>query len=134
MIAKEIRIRHIESRADAREAVDLISAFAFSKDMSKTERTKLVTAASELLTNMLRYGGSGTVRIEVLDRDGRSAVRLTFEDDGPGIADVDKAMTEGFSTGGSMGRGLSFARTLVDEFEIESSQGRGTVATILKWC
>ena len=100
---------------------------------SLTEQTKMVTAASELARNVLRYGGGGHAELEQLTRNGVKGVRVTFIDQGPGIADMDLAMTDGYTTGGGMGLGLSGARRLADEFDIESAPGKGTTVTITKW-
>ncbi len=96
-------------------------------------QTKLVTAASELARNTVNYGGGGTVRLETLERRGRRGLRLTFEDRGPGIPDVERAMEDGFSTGNGFGLGLGGARRLVDEYAIESWPGRGTRVTVASW-
>jgi serine/threonine-protein kinase RsbT len=98
-----------------------------------TEQTKMVTAASELARNVLRYGGGGHAELEQLRRNGRDGVRVTFFDEGPGIADLEQAMTDGFTTGGGMGLGLSGARRLADEFDIASTPGVGTTVSITKW-
>lgn len=98
-----------------------------------TEQTKMVTAASELARNVLRYGGGGHAELEQLQRGGRDGVRVTFVDEGPGIEDLEQAMTDGFTTGGGMGLGLSGARRLADEFDIVSIPGAGTTVTITKW-
>lgn len=100
---------------------------------SLIEQTKLVTAASELARNVLRYGGGGVAELEQISRNGMVGVRVTFIDQGPGIADLDLAMTDGYTTGGGMGLGLSGARRLADEFEIDSAPGKGTTVTIIKW-
>lgn len=98
-----------------------------------TEQTKMVTAASELARNVLRYGGGGHAELEQLTRGGRDGVRIAFIDHGPGIADMDLAMTEGYTSGGGMGLGLPGARRLADEFEIDSKPGAGTTVVITKW-
>ena len=100
---------------------------------SLTEQTKMVTAASELARNVLRYGGGGEAELEQLTRNGVHGVRATFIDQGPGIADLDLAMTDGYTSGGGMGLGLSGARRLTDEFEIDTAPGKGTAVTIIKW-
>jgi serine/threonine-protein kinase RsbT len=100
---------------------------------SLTEQTKMVTAASELARNVLRYGGGGRAELEQVQRDGCAGVRVTFIDNGPGIADLELAMTDGYTSGGGMGLGLSGARRLADEFEIASTPGQGTTVTITKW-
>lgn len=100
---------------------------------SLTDQTKMVTAASELARNVLRYGGGGHAQLEQLTRNGVHGVRATFIDSGPGIVDLDLALTDGYTTGGGMGLGLSGARRLADEFDIDSAPGKGTTVTITKW-
>jgi serine/threonine-protein kinase RsbT len=97
------------------------------------DQTKLVTAASELARNALEYGGGGTVLFEELHQGGRRGLRLTFEDAGPGIADLAQAMTDGFTTGGGLGLGLGGAKRLCNEFDIASKPGEGTRVTIARW-
>jgi serine/threonine-protein kinase RsbT len=106
---------------------------AVAAGFSLVDQTKIVTAASEVARNTVDYGGGGTLRIEVL-RDGiRRGVRLTFSDEGPGIPDVAKAMTDGYTTGGGLGLGLSGAKRLSNEFAITSSPGKGTTVTLARW-
>jgi serine/threonine-protein kinase RsbT len=90
------------------------------------DQTKLVTAASELARNALVYGGGGTVTLESSESGGRKTLRLIFEDEGPGIPDLDAALADGFSSGGGLGLGLSGSKRLVDEFEVASRPGEGT--------
>lgn len=97
------------------------------------DQTKIVTAASELARNALVHGGGGMMTIERLDEAGRMGLRLTFLDEGPGIADIEQAMREGFSTGTGLGLGLSGARKLMSEFQIESAPDRGTKVVITRW-
>ncbi|MCP8937528.1 anti-sigma regulatory factor [Alsobacter sp. SYSU M60028] len=97
------------------------------------DQTKIVTAASELARNTLDYGGGGEVRIEIVQNGGRRGVRLTFEDNGPGIADIELAMKDGYSSGKGLGLGLSGARRLSNEFSIESTPGVGTRIVIARW-
>jgi serine/threonine-protein kinase RsbT len=101
--------------------------------MSIVDQTKIVTAASELARNTLVYGGGGTVRLEHMEDGMRRCLRLTFEDHGPGIPDVDKALVDGFTTGGGLGIGLGGSRRLVDDFEICSVVGEGTRVTVTRW-
>jgi len=106
---------------------------AVAAGFSLVDQTKLVTAASEIGRNTVDYGGGGTLRILVL-RDGpRRGVRLTFADQGPGIADITLAMRDGYTTGGGLGLGLSGAKRLSNEFEVQSSPGCGTVVTLARW-
>jgi len=100
---------------------------------SLVEQTKMVTAASELARNVFVHGGGGTVRIEMLRNGVRQGLKLTFEDHGPGIADISLAMRDGYSTGGGLGLGLSGAKRLSGEFEISSAVGEGTRVTIARW-
>lgn len=97
------------------------------------EQTKIVTAASELARNMVDYGLGGTVLIEALEDGGRRGLRLTFEDQGPGIADIQQALRDGFTSGGGMGLGLGGARRLSNEFDIKSEPGKGTRVMIARW-
>lgn len=97
------------------------------------DQTKVVTAASELARNTVNYGGGGTVRLQILQDAGRKGLRLTFEDHGPGIPDIDMALRDGYSTGGGLGLGLSGAKRLSNEFEIHSKPGEGTRVTITRW-
>ncbi len=97
------------------------------------DQTKLVTAASEIARNTLDYGRGGDVRLGVLERGGKRGVRLIFEDQGPGIADVSEALRDGFTSGKGMGLGLGGTRRLMDEFEIASEVNKGTTVTITKW-
>ena len=97
------------------------------------DQTKLVTAASELARNTLIYGGGGSMGAELLDGGPRRGARLSFIDQGPGIADLAVALTDGYSSGRGMGLGLSGARRLVDEFELRTGVGEGTSVTVVKW-
>jgi serine/threonine-protein kinase RsbT len=97
------------------------------------EQTKIVTAASELARNTLQHGGGGRVTIDAVEDFGRRGIRLTFEDDGPGIPDVELAMRDGFTTAGGLGLGLSGARRLSNDFSIESTPGKGTRVIITRW-
>lgn len=100
---------------------------------SLVDQTKIVTAASELARNTLRYGGGGEARIATISDGARQGVALAFIDHGPGIADVELALTDGYTTGGGLGLGLSGARRLSDEFELQTAPGEGTTVTIKKW-
>lgn len=101
--------------------------------MGLVNQTKLITAASELSRNMLRYANGGVVVLEVVSKGRENGIRLTFRDEGPGIPNVEQAMKDGFSTGKSLGLGLPGTRRLVSDFQIDSKVGVGTVVTIVKW-
>ena len=106
---------------------------AVSLGFSLVDQTKLVTAASELARNTLVYGLGGTLRIETVLNDRKTGLRLTFEDQGPGIADTTLALTDGYTTGNGLGLGLSGARRLSQDFELYSRPGEGTRITIARW-
>ena len=110
-----------------------VKEFAVRMGMGVVNQTKLITAASELVRNMLRYANGGEVLIETVSRGRENGIRLTFSDKGPGIADIKQAMQDGFSTGRSLGLGLPGAKRLVSEFDIQSTVGVGTTVTIVKW-
>jgi len=97
------------------------------------EQTKIVTAASELARNTIDHGGGGSARLQSLRNGDRAGLRLTFEDKGPGIPDIELALKDGYTTGGGLGLGLSGARRLSNEFEIQSRPGEGTRVTITRW-
>jgi len=106
---------------------------AMAQGLSLVDQTKIVTAASELARNTLDHGGGGTVRIEALNSEARRGLRLTFEDHGPGIQDINLALTDGYTTGAGLGLGLSGAKRLSNEFEIFSRVGEGTRVMIARW-
>lgn len=110
-----------------------LKEFAVKIGMGLVNQTKLITAASELSRNMLRYAGGGVVLIEIVNGQRQNGLRVTFSDTGPGIPDVKEAMKDGFSTGKSLGLGLPGAKRLVNDFDIKSTVGKGTTITIIKW-
>lgn len=110
-----------------------VRKWAVELGFSLVEQTKVVTAASELARNMIDYGGGGVLTLELLDDTARRGLRLSFEDRGPGIADVEMALRDGFTSGGGMGLGLGGARRLSNEFEIRTAPGEGTRVTITRW-
>jgi serine/threonine-protein kinase RsbT len=110
-----------------------VRKYAAEIGFSLVDQTKIVTAASELARNTLIHGGGGTARIESLVEGLRKGLRLTFEDQGPGIADIDLALKDGYTTGGGLGLGLSGSRRLMSDFEIVSRVGEGTRVTVTKW-
>jgi len=97
------------------------------------DQTKVVTASSELARNTLDHGGGGNAKVEIVENGTRSGLRITFEDQGPGIADIGLALTDGYTTGNGMGLGLSGSKRLSDEFELWSKPGEGTRVSILRW-
>ncbi|BCA53328.1 Serine/threonine-protein kinase RsbT [Nitrospira sp. KM1] len=115
------------------KARQLVRDCAVAQGLSLVDQTKLVTAASEIARNTLIYGGGGEMRLEAIHEGARRGVRVTFTDRGPGIADIDLAMKDGYTSGGGLGLGLGGARRLVNEFTISSSVGEGTTVTITRW-
>ena len=127
----ELPIRSGDDVVRVRQQVRVVAA---TSGLSLVDQTKVVTAASELARNALVHGGGGAARIEVVTSGrGRSGIRVGFTDDGPGITDVDLALTDGWSSGAGLGLGLSGARRLVDEFELDSKSGGGTSVVVVKW-
>ena len=110
-----------------------VKEYAVKIGMGLVNQTKLITAASELVRNMLKYAGGGTILIEVITKGRENGIRLVFKDEGPGIGNVHQAMKDGFSTGKSLGLGLPGAKRLVSEFDIKSTVGEGTTVSIIKW-
>ncbi|WP_256014244.1 anti-sigma regulatory factor [Desertivirga xinjiangensis] len=110
-----------------------VKEYAVKIKMGLVNQTKLITAASELVRNMLKYASGGEALIEVVSRGRDNGIRLTFSDKGPGISDIDLAMKDGYSTGKSLGLGLPGTRRLVNEFNIISEVGKGTKVVIVKW-
>ena len=110
-----------------------VRAWAVEQGLGLVDQTKIVTAASELARNTLDYGGGGTATLEALQEGGRRGLRLIFEDQGPGIADVKLALTDGYTTGSGMGLGLSGSKRLVNEFDLWSEPGKGTRVTVTRW-
>jgi serine/threonine-protein kinase RsbT len=106
---------------------------ALDLGFSLTDVTMIATAISEIARNITSYAGRGAVRVAVADREGRKALVVRAEDDGPGIADIERAMEDGYSTGRGLGMGLPGARRLMDRLIVESALGRGTVVEMWKW-
>lgn len=123
----------VQSREDVVMVRQRVRSWALQVGFGLVDQTKLVTAASELARNTLAYGGGGSVLIEALNNGSRRGLKLTFEDQGPGIADLELAMTDGYTTGAGLGIGLSGAKRLSNEFEIASRPGEGTRVTIVRW-
>jgi serine/threonine-protein kinase RsbT len=123
-------IRSSEDIVRIRQAV---RTMALEIALSLVDQTKIVTAASEIARNTLDYGGGGEAIIEIVSTGLRKGIRLQFNDQGPGIPDLQRAMTDGYTTGKGLGLGLSGAKRLVNEFSIDSNVGLGTQITLIRW-
>ena len=123
----------VASSADVVAVRQLVRSMAVEVGLSLVDQTKLVTAASELARNALVYAGGGEVRIVVVENGPRRGLKLVVNDEGPGIPDVEQALTDGWTTGTGLGLGLSGSRRLVDEFDLLSAPGKGTTVTVTKW-
>jgi serine/threonine-protein kinase RsbT len=123
----------VQSSEDIVRVRQAVRASAIELGFSLVDQTKIVTAASELARNTLVHGGGGTAELESLIDGARRGLRLTFADQGAGIADVQAALKDGFTTGNGLGLGLGGARRLSNEFEIRSQPGAGTVVRITRW-
>ena len=123
-------VRSDEDIVGVRRAV---REWSIAAGFSLVDQTKMVTAASELARNALEYGGGGTVELEFLNDGRKRGLRLVFEDQGPGIADLELALRDGFTTGSGLGLGLGGAKRLVNQFEIDSAPGKGTRVAVTRW-
>ncbi|CAN5877264.1 anti-sigma regulatory factor [soil metagenome] len=126
-------ILDIRSSADVVKVRQVVRARAAELGFSLVDQTKLVTGASELARNTLEHGGGGQARVETVHEPDRKGLRITFEDQGPGISDTTLALTDGYSTGGGLGLGLSGTRRLMNEFRIQSEVGKGTRVQVARW-
>ena len=124
---------HLKTGEDVVRLRKSVRERAIATGFNLVEQTKIITAASELGRNTIQYGGGGTARIIPVVNGSKRGLRLEFVDEGPGIADVALALTDGFTTGKGLGLGLSGAKRLSDEFDIDSAPGRGTRVTIVRW-
>jgi len=123
----------LRSSADIVVARQKVRQWSIDLRFSLVDQTKLVTAASELARNALDHGQGGQMTLEVVNGLSRTGLKLIFEDNGPGIPDVEQALKDGYTTGSGMGLGLGGSRRLVNEFSIESELGKGTRVTVLRW-
>ena len=123
----------LRSDQDVVKARQVVRTWTIELKFSLVDQTKFVTAASELARNTVDYGGGGEVRLESLHERGRNGLRLTFTDQGPGIPDLALALKDGYTSGSGMGLGLSGAKRLSNEFDIDSKVGEGTRVTITRW-
>lgn len=110
-----------------------VRRLAEAQRLNLIDQTKIVTAASEIARNTVIYGGGGTVRLEPVEANGRAGLRLVFEDQGPGIGDLELALRDGYTTGSGLGLGLGGAKRLCNDFHIESRPGHGTRVTLVRW-
>ena len=127
---ESVPIRSSEDIVIVRQAV---RSNAVSIGFGLVDQTKLVTASSELARNTLVYGGGGAAQLQVIENDKHKGLRVVFEDQGPGIENIEMALTDGYTTGGGLGLGLGGAKRLSNEFEISSKPGVGTSVSILRW-
>jgi serine/threonine-protein kinase RsbT len=127
------QVQEIATDDDVVRVRQLVRAAAVATKLTLVDQTKLVTAASELARNTLVHGGGGRAEVEPVSNGSRRGIRIRFVDEGPGIGDLDRAFTEGYSTAGGLGLGLSGARRLMDEFELTTAPGAGTTVTAVKW-
>jgi serine/threonine-protein kinase RsbT len=125
--------RELRSPEDVVAVRQVVRQKAIALGFNLIDQTKLVTAASELARNAIQYGGGGVVEVAVLAEGAKRGLRLMFTDRGPGIADIDRAMKDGYSSGGGLGLGLGGAKRLSNEFSIRSAPGQGTTVTITRW-
>ena len=128
-----VQVQTISNDDDVVRVRQLVRSVAVATKLSLVDQTKVVTAASELARNTLIYGGGGRAEVQVVTNGRRDGVRVVFIDEGPGIGDVDRAFTDGYSTGGGLGLGLSGARRLMDELGLVTKVGEGTTVTAVKW-
>lgn len=126
-------IMPLRSEEDILLVRQAVRAWMVEQRFGLIDQTKMVTATSELARNAVVYGGGGTARLELLEEHDRRGLWVRFEDQGPGIANLAQAMTDGFTTGGGLGLGLGGSKRLVDDFEIESAPGQGTRVMITRW-
>jgi serine/threonine-protein kinase RsbT len=123
----------IATEYDVVIARQTVRKWAAELGFNLVDQTKVLTAASELARNVLVHGGGGTARLEILNDGARRGLRLTFEDQGPGIPDIELALRDGYTTGSGLGLGLGGSKRLVSDFDIASTVGKGTRVTITKW-
>jgi len=133
MAVQRVEAFPLHTSDDVVRVRQIVRGWSVELGFSLIDQTKVVTAASELARNTVTYGGGGTARLEALQDGGRRGLRVVFEDKGPGIADIERALQDGFTSGHGLGLGLGGARRLSSEFAIESRVGEGTRVTIVRW-
>jgi serine/threonine-protein kinase RsbT len=133
MLTGRLERLEIRSSDDVVRVRQQTRVLAIEVGLSLVDQTKIITAASELARNTLEYGGGGELRLECVENGGRRGLRLTFVDSGPGIADIEQALKDGYTSGSGLGLGLGGARRLSNEFSIDSKVGVGTKVAITRW-
>ncbi len=133
MVVKSQEDRDVKTEEDIVAVRNSVKRIVALLNFSLVNQTKIITAASELARNTIEHGGGGKCSLQIVDDPSRIGVRMTFEDQGPGIADIDQVLEDGFSTGKGMGLGLGGSKRLMDEFQIESTVGSGTKVCATKW-
>ena len=133
MTVERTELLAVRASSDIVRVRQVMREWAVQTGFSLVDQTKIVTAASELARNTLEHGGGGTARVELLADGARRGLRLTCEDQGPGIADISLALKDGYTSRGGLGLGLPGARRLVNDFAIESRPGEGTRVVITRW-
>lgn len=133
MPLREPETYSLKSASDVLAARQRVRLWTSDMKFSLVEQTKIVTAASELARNTVQHGGGGTMTLALIEKGTRQGMALTFEDKGPGIADLEQALRDGFTTTGGMGLGLSGSKRLMNQFEIQSKVGEGTRITVTRW-
>lgn len=133
MVVKSQEIKKLQSEDDIMHVRASVKRVVSLLNYSLVNQTKVVTAASELARNIIEHGKGGEAIIQIINEHDRTGIRMIYADTGPGIPDIEKAMEDGFTTGGGMGLGLGGAKRLMDDFEIKSSVDSGTEITVTKW-
>jgi serine/threonine-protein kinase RsbT len=133
MLVRRREVIQLRSDSDVVRARQAVRGMCAELGFSLVDQTKMVTAASELARNTLVHGRGGTLTLEAMEDGSRRGVRLVFEDEGPGIPDIGRALQDGYTTGNGMGLGLGGSRRLVNEFDIQSTVGSGTRVVAIRW-
>jgi serine/threonine-protein kinase RsbT len=133
VIVDKTEVMTVRSGEDVVRVRQAVRTQALAVGFSLVDQTKIITAASEIARNTIDYGGGGSMDIDLVRFNARRGLRLTFKDQGPGIADIPQALRDGYTSGGGLGLGLSGAKRLVNEFDIQSAPGKGTTVTLVRW-
>lgn len=133
MIVDKTEVMAVRSGEDVVRVRQAVRTQAVAVGFSLVDQTKIITAASEIARNTIDYGGGGSMDIDLVRFNARRGLRLTFKDQGPGITDIAQALQDGYTSGGGLGLGLSGAKRLVNEFDIQSAPGKGTTVTLIRW-